>query len=84
LVCSSPKDSLSWDGIPCCLCINGIPNPGAVAERYERILLQLLGRDPHGRPGRCLVAAVRPPWKFMTDLGCRSGCHELSGMGTNL
>jgi len=42
--------------------INAIPSPGAVAERYERILLQPLGRDPHGRAERCLVAAVRPRW----------------------
>ncbi|MCF8146841.1 MAG: hypothetical protein K9N21_23285, partial [Deltaproteobacteria bacterium] len=67
---SVPAPSTAFYGTvcPCCLSVNIIRSPGAAAERYDRILLQLLGRDPHGRPERfwdlgetCLVAAVRPP-----------------------
>jgi len=46
---------------PCWVSIHVIASQGAVPEGCGRILLQPLGRDPHGQAGCCLVGAVRPP-----------------------
>jgi len=68
----APRTAFHGTVCPCCLSIHIIQRPGAVAERYERILLQPLGRDPHGRAGCCLVAAVGPPWvKGVRREACR-------------
>jgi len=62
----APRTGFHGMACPCSLSIKGIRSPGAVAERYERISLQLLGRDPPGNQG---AVGLRPfgrlrNWRF--------------------